>query len=165
MNTLHVSDLPVYNFISISPFNLQSKKTELLESNIRNTLVEVIVNQCKCKFPLSNIPALGQFSCRTTAALVTYRNTIFGTTGFNASQLLDILSNWVTSGPTIRIEKLLLDVCANCPVHISLLSDPECRVSESKVVGDPTFITSDPNVIQCVNGCLLKAQGRDICGQ
>ena len=158
--------LPSLSYYINFSFNLQSKTIELLESNIRNTLVEAIVNQCKCKFPLSNIPASGQFSCRTTNTRITYRNTIFGTPGYSASRLLDTLQNWVTSAPTIRIKQLLLDVYADCPVRISLLSDPECPASESKVVNNSILITSDPGVIRCVNERLAKTQVHGInCGQ
>ena len=145
-------------------FNLQSTTIEILEGNIRNALVEVIANHCKCKFPLSNIPT-GQFSCRTTTTRVTYRSTIVGTTGYNASQLLDILQSWVTSGAIIKVEQILLEVYVDCSIHISLLSDPECPVSEPNALDNTTLITGDRDVIQCVNVCLLNAQKRGICGQ
>ena len=153
----------VHNKITNSLFFLQPEKIKAVEDDIQITLAEVVINECKCKFALSNI-LVGQFSCRTTPTQVTYRSTILGTAGYNASYLLDILQGWVESGPTITARQLLLDVSSNCPVRISFLSDSECPVSNSQPLGDPTLITSDPKVIQCVHVCLLRTQGRGICG-
>ena len=97
---------------------------------------------------------------------VTYRSTISGTIGNNASQLLAILQDWVASGPVIKLNWKLLRVSPGCPTRIASMADPECSLSgpTHTMFDDPTLITSDSKVIKCVNACLYRKQGHGICG-
>ena len=94
----------------------------------------------------------------------TYRSTISGIVGNNATHLLSVLQDWVATGPVIELDLMLLHVSPDCPVHIASKADPECSPSEPLTFDNPTLITSDSEVIQCVNLCLFRTHGRSICG-
>ena len=148
---------------NLSPPHLQTEKATSLEKAIQSALISVIENYCECMFPASNI-IQGQFTCLMTQTQVTYKSTISGTADNNATQLLAVLQDWVASGPVIKLDWLLLHVSPGCPIHISSMADPECSLSEPQTFDNPTLITSDYGVIQCVNVCLIRTRGRDICG-
>ena len=108
---------------------LQPEKAEKVDTIIHRELIEPISCQCNCTFPDGFIRR-GKFSCRNTTATVSYRSTIVGTNTYNASQLVNIIQQWVSSGPILEVEWWLLDVYADCPARISSLNDPECQNSE-----------------------------------
>ena len=47
----------------------------------------------------------------------------------NASTLTNYIQQWTSSGTSIAVLGLILDVDPTCPVHISSFSDPECAVT------------------------------------
>ena len=143
--------------------SLQSEKATSLENTIHSAIISVLGDHCKCMFPPSNIDS-GHFTCLTTPMQATYRSTISGIVGNNATHLLSVLQDWVATGPVIELDWMLLHVSPDCPIHIASKADPECSPSEPLTFDNPTLITSDSVVIQCVNVCLLRTRGRSICG-
>ena len=147
----------------LSYLHVQTEKATALENAIQNAVISIIENYCECTFPPSNIDP-GHFTCLITTEQATYRSTISGSIDNNATRLLSVLQDWVASGPVIELDWILLHVSPDCPIHISSKADPECSLSEPLTFANPTLITSDSEVIQCVNVCLVRTRGRSICG-
>ena len=109
----------------------------------------------------------GFFRCWHSPTEVTYRSSILGTGDtYNASQLVAFLQDWVDSRPVVRMEEFELQVLGGgCPVALSSLSALECPPSNggSQLPADPTLITRDPAVIECVNICLFRRGGTVMC--
>ena len=124
---------------------MQPEKADIIDMIIRRALIQAIKCQCNCTFPFEFIRK-GIFSCRNTATKVSYRSAIVGTNAYSASQLVNIIQQWVSSGPILEVEWWLLDVYADCPARISSLNDPECQNSE-QVIGHPTMMTTDPALL------------------
>ena len=68
----------------------------------------------------------------------------------------------MNSEPALLVDQFGLWVGAKCPVRISSLSDPQCP-GLTPPAGDPTLITRDPAVIQCVNACMYRLRGERFC--
>ena len=130
----------------VSP--IQPSKAEKIDAIICHALTEAISCQCNCSFPHDFIRK-GKFSCLNTTTKVSYRSTIVGTTVHNASQLVNFIQKWVSTGPILEVEWWLLHVNANCPVRISSLSDSECQDSRP-VACNPTMMAGDPLLFKCV---------------
>ena len=140
---------------------LQAEKARIFEEDLLNAVTKAISDGCNCSFPVEFIRT-GQYTCWSAPTEVTYRSTIVGTETHNSSQLIGFIDEWVNTRTTVKIEWLLHKVYPDCPVQISSLSEPECMSSEP-LTGDPTLITTDPQVIQCVNACLIKLRGGGGC--
>ena len=69
----------------------------------------------------------------------------FSTT--NSSELLGIIQNWVSSGPTLVLEGLSVRVNQHCPTRIESLEDGEC---ENEAMYDPHMVELDSSA-QCVH--------------
>ncbi len=120
----------------------------------------VISARCNCNFTETALHN-GLFTCWNSPSEVTYRATIVGT--FNTSQLVGYIEEWVMAKrPFVKIGRVGLRVYQNCPVRIvSLEDDPECP-DAVPVAGPAVIASSDPDVIQCLNNCLLSVKGEPL---
>ena len=108
----------------------------------------------------------GFFRCWHSPTEVTYRSSIIDTGTYDAHRLVAFLQDWVDSRPVVRMEGFELQVLGGgCPVALSSLSAPECSPpsGDSQLPADPTLITRDPAVIECVNVCLFRRGGTVMC--
>ena len=116
----------------INSFSLQPAKYDQVLNGIQTALLLVIRDYCKCNFAVEFLGD-GEFSCQTTHTLVTYRNTLFGTSTHSATQLLGSIENWAATDPAIHIGPLRVNVDSTCAVQINSLTDPECPVPDDEV--------------------------------
>jgi hypothetical protein len=100
------------------------------------------------------------FSCASSPNLTTYRNTLIGTHNFNATQLIGLIQDWVTSAPKINIRDYSVYLDSSCPVTIASLDEPECgEVRHCPCANDPNvskcieFLGND-NFAGCINSCI-----------
>ena len=69
-----------------------------------------------------------------------------------------LIQSWVSTGPSLILDGLLVRVSGECPTAISSLDEGEC---ESGVSGDPGL---GQRITQTLNICALRDLGREfIC--
>ena len=95
---------------------------------------------CRCEFTAGHIDrGVSGFRCSNQHNQVIFRSKLNGTVTTNASTLTNYIHQWTSSGISITVLGLILDVDSMCPVHISSFTDPECvsatDVSTTSIVG------------------------------
>ncbi len=86
----------------------------------------------------------GGFQCfADTPELVTFRAQIHGSSEIAALNLVQIIQEWVLSGPSINIKSQILNVKSSCPVLITALRENECVPSTMVTVIQTTLAISD----------------------
>ena len=101
----------------------------------------------------------GLFLCHGNPTKATYRSTFvnpFPTT--NASQLVGIIQSWVSSGPSLIIDGLLVRVNAECPTCIDGLDTDECDYPLSWLDSEVS-----ERIGQVISVCAVRQLGQDIC--
>ena len=82
---------------------------------------------CRCGFTARHIDrGVSGFQCVNQLNQVVFRSKLNGTVTTNASTLTNYINQWTSSGVSITVQGLILDVDSMCPVRISSFSDPEC---------------------------------------
>ena len=121
---------------------------------MEEALIEAVEIRCKCHFPRSHL-LNGIFHCQSSSTHATYRNTLLETYNFNATQLLGIIQDWVSSGASVKMDwySVAIDKC--CPVAIESLNEREC--GHEMMCGDPSYhrarCVSDYDVPPCSDTC------------
>ena len=148
------------DYISLySLFLLQREKGAQLERELTSYLVHIIHSNCSdCKLTPSFLRR-GLFLCHGNPTRATYRSTLINPflTSQNATQLVGIIQSWVSTGPSLILDGLLVRVSGECPTAISSLDEGEC---ESGVSGDPGL---GQRITQTLHTCALRNLGDEIC--
>ena len=97
------------------------------------------------------------FLCHKNPTRTTYRSTLINPfVNTTATQLVGIIQSWVSTGPSLGLDYMLVRVSPECPTGISNLDDEEC------VTG-----TSDPGlgerITQTLNVCSVRNLGQEVC--
>ena len=132
---------------------VQKEKVVKIREVLHESLQQAVSSHCACSLSKDFINR-GFFSCRNSRNTATYRSTV---TGLNATELIDHIQDWVSSGPTVVLDWYYVDIYRYCPVAVSRLDEPDCQIL--KTVDSPpssTLITSDPGIIECVNSCRVN---------
>ena len=129
--------------------DIQDDKALKYQSSIRDKIIQEITSRCQCRVPKENLLP-GTFSCQDSHNQTTYRSTIIGTQSYNATELVEFIQDWVTSGPTLTIQWYTVKLDPKCPVSISSLGDPECEKESSYL--------DDPNIAHCVVVCIARSR-------
>ena len=101
-----------------------------LESEIRSEIVRNVRKHCPQCISNSSVELIepGQLRCSETAARLIYRSTIEAAGSHNASEIVGVIEEWVTStGPgeaTLHLWPFVMDLDSRCPVSIKSLSSP-----------------------------------------
>ena len=96
-------------------------------------MVDKTEQLCRCGFTAGHIDhAASGFQCSENQRnQVVFRSKLYGTVTTNTSTLINHIQQWVSSGISIAVLGLILEVDPTCPVHISSPSVPECAVTTS----------------------------------
>ena len=97
----------------------------------------------------------GVFLCHGNPSKTTYRSTPFPTT--TTARLVGIIQSWVSMGPSLILDGLLVKVSGECLTAISSLDEGEC---ESGVSGDPGL---GQRITQTLNECAVRNLGQEVC--
>ena len=132
---------------------------DVIEREIKSYLVEIIRKDCIDCFELTpSFLRPGVFVCHGNPSKITYRSTLvnpFPTT--TAVRLVGIIQSWVSMGPSLILDGLLVRVSGECPTAISSLDEGEC---ESGVSGDPGL---GQRITQTLNECAVRNLGQEVC--
>ena len=106
--------------------NIQVSKAVGLEYSIKKDIEKALRNRCNCDFSSSAIYS-GEFSCQTTTTEVVYRAIINGSSeSRKATELVDLIKNWLQSEGTLLDNKIRLRLAQNCSPRIKSFSEEEC---------------------------------------
>ena len=91
--------------------------------------------RCSCEFTSSNIID-DTFSCRGSQGefsnTVVYRAIItlqVPASITDANNIVDLLSEWVESKPSVRVNRVTLDIDSNCPTILESFNSNDCEIS------------------------------------
>ena len=85
---------------------------------------------------------------------MTYRSTLinpFVTT--TSANLVEIIQNWVTTRPILKLDGLIVRVSPNCPTCIPTLGADECADEAP----------SNAMIARTLSVCTVRTLGQDIC--
>ena len=139
---------------------LQCKRiADIIEEQLHIYVIETIRKNCaECYEFTPSFLRPGVFLCHHNPSMTTYRSTLinpFPTT--TAARLVGIIQGWVSTGPSLILDGLLVRVSVECPTAISSLDEGEC---ESGVSGDPGL---GPRITQTLNECAVRNLGQEVC--
>ena len=145
---------------ALSPLTIQRVKTTRVESQLQSYLIHIIHSNCsECEGLTTSFLRRGLFLCHGNPTKATYRSTLVNplpTT--NATRLVGIIQSWVSHGPSLILDGLLVRVSGHCPTAIFSLDEAECE-------GDD--FTTDPElgarITQTLHTCALRDLGEEIC--
>ena len=107
----------------------QETNQDQKQSDINANIVSVITDRCSCDFTSKNIVE-SLFSCRSSETKVVYKASIqFNTSQpghLSADKLTSLVSSWVSDGPSLTVNGILLNVDPTCPVELESLTSDDC---------------------------------------
>ena len=113
---------------------MQVDDKEQKQSDIKRRITEEILMNCLCKFTNSNITD-DAFSCRGSQGefrnAVVYRAMItlqVPASITDADSIVNILSDWVESKPSVTVNGLALAVDPNCPAMLDSFDSSDCVI-------------------------------------
>ena len=141
-------------------FSQCKRIADVIEERLQTYVIQTIRKNCaECYDLTPSFLRPGVFLCHDNPSKTTYRSTLinpFPTT--TATRLVGIIQSWVSLGPSLILDGLLVRVSGECPTAISSLDEGEC---ESGVSGDPGL---GQRITQTLNVCALRDLGREfIC--
>ena len=122
----------------------QTDETEQKLEDITSAVVEELNELCQCGVSSDNIDE-AFFRCFEPSSLyVTYRARLSGTPDSDSHTLVSYLEDWVSGGPTIPVQSILMTIDSNCLVVIDGFGEGECDktpTSQSSTSTDNTAAT------------------------
>ena len=85
---------------------------------IKNAVVKELSNSCQCQITADNIDQ-EQLVCFISSNYVTYQARIIGTLEKDSAFLTSLIEDWASSGPSIRVQGVLLGLGEDCTSDIS----------------------------------------------
>jgi hypothetical protein len=102
-----------------------------IESKVKQKVTDIILEHCSdCTWFSESFIGQGYFLCHDNPSTPTYRSYITSphpvSTNTDASDLLAIIEDWISSAPIMLFDLLLVRINPRCPIAISSLNEPEC---------------------------------------
>ena len=97
---------------------------------------------CECDFSMDRIRN-GGFQCfPSSPGAVTYRAELHGTLEATVPDLIEDITQWLSSDASISVQLQKLTIDTSCSVVIRSLSEKECKAYETATSGSLTGITA-----------------------
>ena len=91
-------------------------------------MLNELSNSCQCQITADNIDQ-EQLPCFVESSnYVTYQARLGGTPEQNSGSLVSLIDSWVSSGPTILVQGMLMRLGEDCTTTVSDLSSGVCSV-------------------------------------
>ncbi|CAI8040269.1 hypothetical protein GBAR_LOCUS22447 [Geodia barretti] len=153
----------MYFQIQFGPFHFcldwGLEKTVRIEKQLQSYLIQILRKDCADCYGLTpSFLRPGLFLCHSNPTKTTYRSTLvnpFPTT--NSTHLVGIIQSWVSTGPSIVLDGLLVRVSPSCSTSISSLDEGEC---ETGTTHDPQL---GEQITQTLNVCAIRNLGEQVC--
>ena len=138
----------------------QLEKTARIVRQLQNYIINILRKSSTDWLDLTpSFLQPGVFLCHGNPTRKTYHSTLVNpihTT--NATELVGIFQSWVSSGPSLILDGLLVRVSADCSTAISSLDEGECE--SGGVSRDPGL---GQRITQTLNECAVKNLGEEVC--
>ena len=105
-----------------------------------------VEERCQCGFTVTNILEPKFLCFAESEDAVTYRTEIIGTAVVSPTEIATHIQNWITQGPRVTFDFILIAVDGSCQVIVASVQDRECSI--------PT-VASQPSVLGGVLGGVL----------
>ena len=108
-------------------WQIDSHKGLQLESEIRSEIIRNVKKRCPQCTNGSSVDLIqpGKLRCSETAARLIYRSTIEAIGSHNASEIIEVIEEWVTSTEpgeaTLHLWPFVMDLDSRCPTSITSL--------------------------------------------
>ena len=137
---------------------MQVADNEQKQSDIKRRLTEEIMMNCLCKFTNSNITD-DVFSCQGSQGefedTVVYRAMItlqVPASITDADSIVNILSDWVGSKPSVTVNGLALAVDPNCPTMLDSFDSSDCVIPNR---ANPSSSSSTSTSVDTIVGAIV----------
>ena len=101
-------------------------------------MLNELSNSCQCQITADNIDQ-EQLACFVESSnYVTYQARLGGTPEQESGYLVSLIDSWVSSGPTILVQGMLMRLGEDCTTTVSDLSPGVCSVRVCSVFGAQT---------------------------
>ena len=111
--------------VSLSSLRFQEDNPDQKFQDIISAVVSVVSTMCSCTFTQDNIQNY-EFSCRSIENTVVFRaEIVYASFAFTATRLVDVISQWVQSAPSLVVGYRL-------PNSVGLISVRRLRISEPR---------------------------------
>ena len=116
--------------------------------DITSVLQETLGDLCACNFTSNKIDKTFFHCFDPLSYYVTYRARLSGTPETDSHTLISHIEDWVSGGPSILVQGVLLIIDNECSVSISSVDDGECRKS-------PTSQSTTDNTAAVIGGVVV----------
>ena len=139
---------------------LQTTKTGRIEAQLQSHLTRIIREHCTdCNKFTALYFRKGRFHCHSNPTLVSYRSSLINPfPSTNSTYLVGIIQSWVSTGPSLTIDRLLVRVSPNCPTHIASIEEDEC-VDDTVTSGSGAV----ERISQVFSMCAVRELRQEIC--
>ena len=121
--------------------------------DITSAVHEELGDLCTCEITNDNIDE-DFFQCfGASSHFVTYRARLSGTPNITSHILITYIEDWVSGGPSIRVQGVLLTVDNECPVSIATIDDAECKETPAL----PSLHSSTDNTVAVLATVIIIA--------
>ena len=128
--------------------------TLLKEDDLLNAITDGVEKSCQCGFSTTYF-ATGGFECFQESAdrAVTYRTNLLAPNG--SVDFAEQISLWLSTGPSVQVAGVLLNLDNMCNLIISSFGDPECGEGIEQEITAETFtlpVTAQSNELHTIIG-------------
>ena len=133
---IHIACISLCTYLK--PFSQEIDPDEKI-NDIITAIINSIEEICQCGFSVqsfNDIDTTAAFQCfDDSPTAVTFRGELGAALRANSSQLITYLEQWVSTTPTIVVQRSRLAVDSTCRVLIEDFNEPECVKVDSESEG------------------------------
>ena len=93
-----------------------------------------VEQRCQCGFTQNQITSSAIQCFLDSPQAVTYRAILHRTANASSSNIISHIEQWISEGPAISVQNVLIDIDTNCVLEIASNLDSECTVSDEVTV-------------------------------
>ena len=122
---------------------LSSQHAERREASrqITNAVLQQLISSCT---DCNDIIDMQSLDCGSESVII-YRARLEGTSQRDSSSFINLIEDWVTSGPILIVTELLMTVDSQCTVVISSLIEGDCTQSITDTTANTTTLDTNNN--------------------
>ena len=133
----------------------QTDETEQKLEDITSAVVEELNELCQCDIGSDNIDGAFFHCFEPSSFYVTYRARLTSIPDSDSHTLVSYLEDWVSGGPTIPVQSILMTIDSDCLVAINGFGEGECVETSSAETSTFHSSTSTDNTAAIIGGTVV----------
>ena len=117
--------------------------------------MEKLNELCQCGVSSDNIDGVRLHCFEPSSLDVTYRARLSGTLETDSHTLLSYLEKWVSGGPSIPVQSILMTIDSDCAIDKETFGDGECVETSTAETSSPQSCTSTDNTAAIIGGTVV----------